>query len=42
MSINTSSLLLRADEGDSIFLASGEFLTWKANTLSLQFSPLYD
>ncbi len=30
MSIDTSGLLLRADEGDSIFLASGEFMTWKA------------
>ena len=31
MSIDTSAgLLLRADEGDSIFLASGEFMTWKA------------
>jgi quercetin dioxygenase-like cupin family protein len=26
----TSSLFLRADEGDSLSLASGEFLTWKA------------
>ena|SRR5256714_15301853 len=30
MSIDTSGLLFRADEGDSIFLASGEFMTWKA------------
>jgi len=26
MSLETSSLLLRADEGDSLLLASGEFL----------------
>lgn len=30
MPTNTSSLFVRADEGDSLFLASGEFLTWKA------------
>jgi len=30
MSIDTSSLLLRANEGESTFQASGEFLTWKA------------
>ncbi len=30
MSTNTSGLIIRADEGDSTFLASGEFLTWKA------------
>lgn len=30
MSIDVSSLFLRADKGDSILLASGEFLTWKA------------
>jgi quercetin dioxygenase-like cupin family protein len=30
MSLDTSSLFVRAAEGDSLFLASGEFLTWKA------------
>ncbi|HEY4033601.1 MAG TPA: cupin domain-containing protein [Ktedonobacteraceae bacterium] len=30
MPTNISSLFVRADEGDSLFLASGEFLTWKA------------
>lgn len=30
MPIDTSGLLFRADEGDSTFLASGEFMTWKA------------
>jgi quercetin dioxygenase-like cupin family protein len=29
MSSDTSGLILRADEGDSIFGASGEFMTWK-------------
>ena len=30
MSTDTSGLHFRADEGPSIFLASGEFMTWKA------------
>jgi len=30
MFTNVSGLFLKADEGDSTFMASGEFATWKA------------